>query len=99
MSLTINKTIPSALPAAQVHQASVIKKSSVDALQKENVGFPVIDGTIPDAGTPEIITPDEKQFFARMFPASSETIRSYTGYTPAGITSRVVLGAHIDQKG
>lgn len=51
------------------------------------------------AARPDVVTSEEKQYFAALFPKDADAIRSYAGYSPAGMKQAVRLGTIIDMKG
>ncbi len=51
-----------------------------------------------DSRTP--VTPEEREYFAQLFPASSAEIRSYPTYSPSGLRKGpATSGTIIDRKG
>jgi hypothetical protein len=46
-----------------------------------------------------LLTPDEKTYFARMFPQSASDIQSYQVYSPGGKRTVVQSGTIIDRRG
>ena len=47
----------------------------------------------------ELLTPDEKQYFARLFPQAAGDIQSYQVYSPGGKRTIVQSGTIIDRRG
>ena len=46
-----------------------------------------------------LLTPDEKQFFERLYPEAAGEIQSYPTYSRSGATQEGRLGSMIDRKG
>lgn len=46
-----------------------------------------------------VISDDEKQFFANLFPGSANEIKSYSPYGRNGIAQSAVVGSLVDLKG
>lgn len=97
MSLSVTPNVNRTLPAAETRPSSVIKRSEQ---QQEPVraDFAALVGSGAPASD-AVVTAEEKQFFASMFPTASDEIRSYAGYSPSGVKQPVQLGTLIDMKG
>ena len=98
MSLNINTDINRAASIPS-RPSSVIKRSEPFPQQQAwaDVAMVVNDAAAPE--TASVVTGEERQFFASMFPNASEAIQSYSGYSPAGMKRPVQLGTLIDMKG
>ena len=48
---------------------------------------------------PEVLTSDEKEFFAKLYPEASGALRSHAVYTRGGEPPAAVPGTLIDRKG
>ncbi len=99
MSLSVTPNVNRTLPTADARPSSVIKRSEQ---QQEPVraDFAALVGSgAPAPASATVVTAEEKQFFASMFPAASDEIRSYAGYSPSGVKQPVQLGTLIDMKG
>lgn len=99
MSLSINTNINRALPVSENRQSPVIKRSENASQEAVKAGFSSLMSTVGEAAPQDVVSGEEKQFFAEMFPASTEEIRMYSGYSPAGMKKPVQLGTLIDMKG
>lgn len=99
MSLSMNNTINTNLPTQSVSSNSVLKNVDPHSKDITKVNFADMVQQTKDAGQKEIVTKEEKQFFATMFPGDSEKIRNYTLYTQSGKKNSVGLGTIIDVKG
>lgn len=97
MSISLNTNISSALPVSDARTSSVIKRQQSGAAPKANFSALVNSASVPENA--EVVTGEEKQFFAELFPKASEAIRSYGGYSPSGVNKPVQLGTIIDMKG
>ncbi|MBP6671818.1 MAG: hypothetical protein KA247_01655 [Bacteroidetes bacterium] len=98
MSISLNTNISSALPVSDARTSSVIKRQQSPAgAPKANFSALVNSASVPENA--EVVTGEEKQFFAELFPKASEAIRSYGGYSPSGVNKPVQLGTIIDMKG
>ncbi len=51
------------------------------------------------ATTEEVMTSEEKQYFAALFPESSPEIANHVTYSPRGVNGPVQTGRMIDRKG
>jgi hypothetical protein len=47
---------------------------------------------------PELLSQEEKQYFARLYPDESKTISSYATYSRTGVTKPSSVGSLIDKK-
>jgi hypothetical protein len=99
MSLSVNTSINRALPVPENRQSPVIKRSENASQEAVKTGFSSLMNTVADASPQDVVTGEEKQFFAEMFPSSTEEIRTYSGYSPGGMKRPVQLGTLIDMKG
>lgn len=99
MSISLNTNISSALPVNDARSSSVIKRSTQTPDGAPKADFSALVQSARTAGPESVVTGEEKQFFAELFPKASEAIRSYGGYSPAGVNKPVQLGTIIDMKG
>ncbi len=53
----------------------------------------------PAAANDSVITPEEKEYFAALFPESSPDIAAHATYSPRGLSGPVHTGTMFDQKG
>ncbi|MBW7886948.1 MAG: hypothetical protein H3C35_01130 [Bacteroidetes bacterium] len=90
------QSIQPAGASLQSMQTSVIKKNTAapgavpfTEMLKENSAV----------GGQEVITPEEKKYFEKLFPDATEEIRSYAAYSPGGMKKHVALGTIIDARG
>lgn len=51
------------------------------------------------ANPEEVLTPSEKAYFERLYPASVELVRAYTPYRKDGGQQVAVVGTLVDRKG
>lgn len=51
------------------------------------------------ANPEEVLTPSEKAYFERLYPASAELVRAYTPYRKDGGQQVAVVGTLVDRKG
>lgn len=96
MSFIVNSTSAAPLPVNTAGSGSVIKRSNAPAAGPSKAEFAPLMANAP---AEPIVTGEEKQFFAELFPKASDAIRNYGGYSPAGVTKPVQLGTIIDMKG
>lgn len=99
MSISLNNAINTSLPVSDVRSSSVIKKSATPEKAPAKADFSAMVNGAQEPASVEIVTAEEKQFFASMFPKATDAIQSYAGYSPAGAKKPVQLGMHIDIKG
>lgn len=99
MSISLNTNISSALPVSDARTSSVIKRSPQTPAGAPKANFAALVNSAPALEKNDVVTGEEKQFFAELFPKDSEAIRSYGGYSPSGVNKPVQLGTIIDMKG
>jgi hypothetical protein len=51
------------------------------------------------SGADALLTPEEKQFFEKLYPEAAPEIHSYPTYGRSGATAEPRLGSMIDRKG
>lgn len=98
MSLNINTDINRAA-SLNSRPSAVIKRTEQSPKEQ---AWADVASVINDAAAPEtasVVTGEEKQFFAALFPKASDAIQSYSGYSPSGMKKPVQLGTLIDAKG
>ncbi|MFZ4619111.1 MAG: hypothetical protein ACOYNS_01020 [Bacteroidota bacterium] len=99
MSISLNTNISSTLPVSDARTSSVIKRTPQTPAGAPKANFEALVKSAPEMGNSDVVTGEEKQFFAELFPKESEAIRSYGGYSPSGVNKPVQLGTIIDMKG
>ncbi len=50
------------------------------------------------SGSESVVTPEEKEYFAALFPESSPEIAAHTTYSPRGLSGPVQTGTMFDRK-
>ncbi len=99
MSISLNTNISSSLPVNDARSSSVIKRTTQTPAGAPKADFSALVRSASGTEQENVVSGEEKQFFAELFPAASEAIRSYGGYSPAGVNKPVQLGTIIDMKG
>ena len=99
MSISLNTNISSALPVSDARTSSVIKRQQQSPAAAPKADFSALVNSAADLERNDVVTGEEKQFFAELFPKASDAIRSYGGYSPSGVNKPVQLGTIIDMKG
>ncbi len=99
MSISLNTTISNTLPVSDTRTSSVIKRQPQSSPAAPKTDFSALVQSAKDLENSDVVTGEEKQFFAELFPKASEAIRSYGGYSPSGVNKPVQLGTIIDMKG
>ncbi|MGA9120035.1 MAG: hypothetical protein WB699_11795 [Bacteroidota bacterium] len=56
-------------------------------------------GSTNPAGPGSAVTKEEREYFAALFPESSEEIGAHATYSPKGLTSPARMGQMVDRKG
>lgn len=90
MSISVTSPYTAPVASTDARSSAVIKRSAAPAAAEPSAA--------PSA-RPDVVTSEEKQYFAALFPKDAEAIRSYAGYSPAGMKQAVRLGTIIDMKG
>lgn len=90
-------------PLAPHQEAAVIRhdvRTPEVPFERVRADVPELSGPPPPQSEPvATLTPDERDYFERLFPASSEEIRSYPTYSPSGLRMATISGTMIDRKG
>lgn len=99
MSISVNTLAPLPLPTAEVPHRSVIKSGESRFQEITNASFASAANGVPSEAVNDVVSKDEKQFFASLFPENSAAITSYSVYASTGMKKNINLGSIIDKKG
>lgn len=89
-------------PLAPQQEATLIRqdvRTPAVPFERVRADMPELSGPAPPAEPLAALTPDERDYFERLFPASSDEVRSYPTYSPSGLRMATVSGTMIDRKG
>ncbi|MFA6540979.1 MAG: hypothetical protein WCT99_05190 [Bacteroidota bacterium] len=99
MSISINTLTPLPLPSADTAYRPVIKSGESRFEEITKASFTAVANGVPSEAGNDVVTKDEKQFFASLFPENSAAIKSYSVYASTGMKKNINLGSIIDMKG
>ncbi len=99
MAISLTNSINHQLPATDVTRKSVIKNNDTGSGDIQKATFASMMEKTPSEERSEVVSPEEKQFFAAMFPENSSAIKSYSVYASTGMKKNIQLGTIIDAKG
>lgn len=82
-------------------KVSAFQPMNVHETPIRQVGAPAMERMLELSTTDEpggIISQDEKQYFTKLYPNDSQTIKSYSTYSKKGVTKDYFVGSLIDKQ-
>jgi hypothetical protein len=99
MSLSVSNSFNKSLPTFDSAAKPLIKKDDTRSGDIQKAVFASVQKSGQKEVPQDVVTNEEKKFFATMFPENSSAIQSYTVYARSGLKNSPSLGTHFDSKG